>query len=475
LATRVLKYDLIRVTITYDLYRVIRANPSNPYHPCAISHSLFHKNMNRQLTVIVGTQWGDEGKGKITDYFGAQSDYVVRFQGGNNAGHTVMVGNETYKLHLIPSGVLYPNAVSVIGNGVVIDPKVLLEEIKGLQERGIEPNLKISERAHVIMPYHIAIDEAITNHQGELAAGSTKRGIAPVCADKAYRHGIRMGDLLEPEMFREKLNKAYDFNKQIIEKVFAGKLDQNLEQIYEGYIEYGCKLKKYVSDVSVELFNAFKNNKKILFEGAQGMSLDLDMGVYPHTTSTNNIAGYINVGTGVGYNTQAKVIGITKAYMSRVGISPFITELEEDAAKELRDKGGEYGTTTGRPRRVGWLDLVQIRQAVRTSGITDLCITKLDILAGFPEIKVCIAYNIDGERVIEMPASLSKLRKAKPIYETLQGWREIPSDSLDELIQKGYNNLPWAMQQYIEFVENQVDCKVSIVSLGPKRSQTILR
>lgn len=431
--------------------------------------------MNQQLTVIVGTQWGDEGKGKITDYFARESDYVVRFQGGNNAGHTLVVDNEIYKLHLIPSGVLYPNTISVIGNGVVVDPQVLLKEINDLQKRGIEPNLKISERAHVIMPYHIDMDEAISTHQGELAAGSTKRGIAPVCADKAYRHGIRVGDLLEPEIFKEKLDKAYNFNRQIIEHVFNRKLKQGPEQTYEEYLEYGRQLQKYIIDVSLELYNAFKNNKKILFEGAQGMSLDLDMGIYPHTTSTNNVAGYINVGTGVGYNTKAQVIGIAKAYMSRVGISPFVTELQEEAAQQLRDKGGEYGTTTGRPRRVGWLDLVQIRQAVRTSGITDLCITKLDILAGFPEIKVCVAYDIDGEKVSEMPASLSKLRKAKPIYEILQGWPQMPQSEFDELIKKGYNNLPWAMQQYVEFIEQQVKCKISIISLGPKRTQTILR
>ncbi|MFZ2189646.1 MAG: adenylosuccinate synthase [Candidatus Magasanikiibacteriota bacterium] len=431
--------------------------------------------MNNQITVIVGTQWGDEGKGKITDFFAEQSDYVVRFQGGNNAGHTLVVGDEVYKLHLIPSGVLYPKAVSIIGNGVVVDPKVLLEEIAGLQKRGIEPNLKVSQRAHVIMPYHIAMDEAISSHQGQLAAGSTKRGIAPVCADKVYRHGIRVGDLLEPELFKEKLVKSYNFNKDIIEKVFGNTFDNTLENIYNEYLEYGKQLAKYITDTEVELFRAFKNNQKILLEGAQGMSLDPDHGMYPHGTSTNNVAGYASVGTGVGFNCITKVVGITKAYVSRVGNSPFITELPEDEAKALRDKGNEYGTTTGRPRRVGWIDLVQIRQAVRVSGVTDLAVMKLDILAGFPEIKVCVAYDINGERVEEMPASLTKLRIAKPIYETLPGWDDMNDEQITEFVNNGYDALPDNIKKYIEFIENHVGVKATIVSIGPKRSQTILR
>ena len=430
---------------------------------------------DNQLKVIIGTQWGDEGKGKITDYFARQSDYVVRFQGGNNAGHTLVVGDETYKLHLIPSGVLSENAISVIANGVVVDPKVLLEEIKGLQERGIEPNLRISERAHVIMPYHIAMDEVLTGHQGKLAAGSTKRGIAPVCADKVYRHGIRIGDLLEPEMLKEKLEKAYHFNKDIIEKVFNGKFEMTLDEIFNEYVEYGQQIKKYITDTEVELYKAFKAGKKILLEGAQGMSLDPDHGVYPHGTSTSNVAGYIDVGTGVGFNTEASVIGITKAYVSRVGISPFVTELADEEAKELRDKGNEYGTTTGRPRRVGWFDVVQVRQAVRVSGITDLCITKLDILSGFKELKVCVAYDVDGERLEEFPASLTKLRKATPIYETLPGWGDITDEEIINMIEAGYDALPENMRKYIEFIEAKLECKASIISVGPKRSQTILR
>ena len=429
-----------------------------------------------QITIIVGSQWGDEGKGKITDYFAINADYVVRFQGGNNAGHTLIVNNETYKLHLIPSGILYPNVISIIGNGVVIDPKVLLQEIKNLKERGNKVNLKISERAHLIMPYHIAMDEALSGHQGELGAGSTKRGIAPVCADKAYRHGIRIGDILEPELFKIKLKKAYDFNIGIITKVFQSSFTQSIDEIYDEYLGYAKELKGYITDTELELHKAYKNGKNILYEGAQGMSLDLDHGMYPHTTSTNNIASYAGVGSGLSmYGVQTKIIGLVKAYVSRVGVSPFVTELEEEKAKELRDAGNEYGTTTGRPRRVGWLDLVQVRQSIRTSGITDIALTKLDILSNFEKIKVCIAYDIDGERVTEMPASLSKLRQAKPIYETFTSWEKITEEKSNEFIKNGYTALPEIMKEYIEFIEQEIECMVNIISFGPKRNQTIIK
>jgi adenylosuccinate synthase len=427
------------------------------------------------ITIVVGAQWGDEGKGKVTDFFAHDAEYVVRFHGGNNAGHTVIVGTETYKLHLIPSGVLNQNAVSIIGNGVVVDPGVLLKEINGLKERGINPNLKISERAHVILPYHIAMDEALSGHQGALAAGSTKRGIAPVCADKMYRHGIRMGDLLEPEIFKEKLAKAYDFNVNILQKVFNFPFNQSLEEIYQAYLNYGKQLEQYIADTEVALYQGYKAGKKILFEGAQGMSLDTDHGVYPHTTSTNNVAGYARVGSGLGFNEKAKIIGVVKAYTSRVGASPFPSELTDELGDKIREKGGEYGTTTGRPRRIGWTDLVQIRQSVRTSGLTDLAITKIDILSGLPEIKLCVAYDLDGERITETPASLTKFRKAKPIYETFAGWEDLTETQCEELVAKGYSALPENMRKFIEFIEAGTECPASIISLGPKRSQTILR
>ncbi|MFA4831158.1 MAG: adenylosuccinate synthase [Patescibacteria group bacterium] len=431
--------------------------------------------MQDQITIVVGSQWGDEGKGKITDFFADKADYIVRFQGGNNAGHTVIVGDETYKLHLIPSGIISPSVISIIGNGVVVDPAVLLKEISDLKKRGIEPNLKVSERAHVIMPYHIAMDETLSGHQGSLGAGSTKRGIAPVCADKMYRHGIRMGDLLEPEMLKEKLAKAYQFNVDILKKVFNSEFNQSLEDIYNAYLDYGKQLAQYISDTEVELHQAYKAGKKILFEGAQGMSLDPDHGVYPHTTSTNNVAGYARVGSGLGFNGSARIIGVAKAYTSRVGDSPFPTELTGELGDKIREKGQEYGTTTGRPRRVGWTDLVQIRQSVRCSGLTDLAITKLDILSGIPELKLCVAYDIDGERSTEMPASLTKFRKVKPVYNTFAGWNDCTDEQHEKLVAGSYDGLPENMRKFVEFIESQADCKASIISLGPKRSQTIVR
>lgn len=426
-----------------------------------------------QITVIVGTQWGDEGKGKITDYFAQEMDYVVRFQGGNNAGHTVIVGGHTYKLHLIPSGVINSNVINIIGNGVVVDPRVLLKEINDLIQQDIKPRLLISQRAHVIMPYHIAMDDALSAHQSELAAGSTKRGIAPVFADKAYRHGIRMGDLLEPKIFKEKLEKAYNFNVGIITKVFGRQFDRTFETIYHEYLGYGEKLRQYICDTELELFNAFKFGQKIMFEGAQGMSLDPDHGMYPHGTSSNNIAGYSEVGCGVGLNLPKRIIGITKAYVSRVGNSPFVTEINNEIGEQIRQNGAEFGTTTGRPRRIGWLDLVQVRQAVRTSGITEIAITKLDVLDGLEEIKLCVAYKTGDKIITEMPASLSAMREAKPIYKTMPCWRGFDEAAKIKTKAGGYSQLPNEMKNYLKFVEYQIKCKIKIISFGPDRTDTI--
>ena len=320
-----------------------------------------------KITAIVGAQWGDEGKGKITDFFAGESDYVVRFHGGNNAGHTVIVDGNTFKLHLIPSGIVYGEPMSIIGNGVVVDPKALLDEIVYVKEKGVDPKLMVSDRAHVIMPYHIALDGALSGHQGELAAGSTRRGIAPVYADKMFRNGIRMVDLLEPDVFQEKLSKGYSFAKGLIEKTLECTLDISMEDIFETYVSYGKKLAPYIFDTSVELYNAHKAGKSILFEGAQGISLDVDHGVYPFTTSSNTAAGHISTGTGVSFRDIDRIIGVVKAYLSRVGESPLPSEIYGSDAEFLREKGVEYGTTTGRPRRVGWLDLVQVRQAVRVN------------------------------------------------------------------------------------------------------------
>lgn len=428
-----------------------------------------------QVTIIVGAQWGDEGKGKITDFFAGRSDYVVRFQGGNNAGHTVIVKGEVFKLHLIPSGVLYRRPISIIGNGTVIDPGVLLNEIKDLKNRGINPNLKISQRAHVIMPYHIAVDDGLTSHQGALAAGSTKRGIAPVYADKMYRHGIRMIDLLEKDIFREKLEKAYTFNVGLLQKVLGIPFDTDMGDIFNQYRQYGEALRSYITDTSLELYQAQQAGKKILFEGAQGLSLDVDHGIYPHTTSSNMTAGHVAAGAGITLREIPTIIGIAKAYVSRVGISPFPSELNEADAKTLRDKGGEYGTTTGRPRRVGWLDLVQLRQAVRVHGLSEIALTKLDVLSGVKELPVCTAYDIDGQRLSEVPASLSQYRKARPVYKTLPGWEVIDQEKVENFISRGYNSLPVSMRDYIKFIEDDLHCPIKIISLGPERHQTIVR
>ena len=424
-----------------------------------------------KITTIVGAQWGDEGKGKITDFFAGQSDYVVRFHGGNNAGHTVIVDGKTFKLHLIPSGVIYGEPLSVIGNGVVVDPKALIDEIKYLKEKGINPKLMVSDRAHVIMPYHIALDGALSDHQKDLAAGSTNRGIAPVYADKMYRNGIRMIDLLEPSVFNEKLDKGFNFNKGLIENALGKMLNYTKEEIYNTYIEYGKILKPYISDVSVELFNAYKNGKNILFEGAQGMSLDVDHGIYPYTTSSNTAAGHVSIGTGVSFKTIDRVIGVVKAYLSRVGESPLPTELQNDTGDLIRENGGEYGTTTGRPRRIGWLDLVQVRQAVRVNGLTEIALTKLDVLNNIDEILVCNAYKIGNRDVFEMPASLTDYRNANPIYDKLKGWGDIP----DNIWDKGFDQLPIEIKNYISFIEERIDCKVTILSVGPQRHETIIR
>ena len=424
-----------------------------------------------KITAVVGAQWGDEGKGKITDFFACDSHYVVRFHGGNNAGHTVIVNGNTFKLHLIPSGIIYGEPMSIIGNGVVVDPKALLDEIAYVKEKGIDPKLMVSDRAHVIMPYHITLDSALSGHQGDLAAGSTNCGIAPVYADKMFRNGIRMIDLLEPQVFQEKLEKGYAFAKGLIEKSLERSLDITVNEIFDTYVAYGKALAPYICDTSIELYSAHKAGKSILFEGAQGISLDVDHGIYPYTTSSNTAAGHISTGTGVSFRDIDRIIGVVKSYLSRVGESPLPSEIHGDEADALREKGGEYGTTTGRPRRVGWLDLVQVRQAVRVNGLTEIALTKLDILNGFESLPVCVGYDVEGKILKEMPASLIQYRKAKPVYRTLRGWDDLPENIWNE----GYDALPQTLKDYINFIEHEVDCPVKIVSVGPQRHETIIR
>ncbi len=428
-------------------------------------------NQSSNISVIVGAQWGDEGKGKITDFFAGEADYVVRFHGGNNAGHTIIVNEKTYKLHLIPSGVVYGKPTSIIGNGVVIDPKALLDELDYIKKKDINPKLMVSDRAHVIMPYHIEFDKALSKHQGQLAAGSTGRGIAPVYADKMFRNGIRIIDLLEPDVFKEKLKKGYFFTKKIIQKALEQDFNITFDQILHDYLNYGKKLDPYICDTSIELYNAHKAGKSILFEGAQGISLDVDHGIYPFTTSSNTAAGHISTGTGVSFRNINRIIGVVKSYLSRVGESPLPSEIQGEDANFLREKGGEYGTTTGRPRRVGWLDLVQVRQAVRVNGLTEIALTKLDVLNNFKQIKVCIAYDINGKHITEIPASLTQYSQAKPIYKILPGWENLP----EKIWEKDFESLPDTLKEYVAFIENEVDCSVKIVSVGPQRHETIIR
>lgn len=425
-------------------------------------------------TIIIGGQWGDEGKGKITDIFAQQADLVVRFQGGNNAGHTLVNNGVTYKLHLIPSGVLYEHTHNIIGAGVLVDPGVLRKELETLAEAGIVPNISISQRAHVIMPYHIAVDSALSELQGKLAAGSTKRGIAPVCADKAYRHGIRVGDLLDPDILREKLAVAYKFNVLLL-KALSVKFDRSEEDILDEYIAHGQAIAHYVCNTSLLLQKARKDGKKVVFEGAQGMSLDPDFGAYPHGTSTNNIASYAGVGSGAGQISDPKTIAVVKAYTSRVGQGPFPSEIEGVEAELLREQGHEYGTTTGRPRRVGWIDLVQVRQTIGISGVTDVACTKVDVLDGYETVKVCTAYEIDGKRVEDMPAQIAEFRKAKPIYEEFPGWNLGSPEAYLACAQEGYHSLPETLRNFIEYIETQTDSNISIISYGPDRVHTMYR
>ena len=374
--------------------------------------------------VLVGAQWGDEGKGKATDLLGDRVDYVVRYQGGNNAGHTVVIGDQKYALHLLPSGILSPNVTSVIGNGVVIDPAVLLEEIKGLNERGIDTsNLKISTNAHLITPYHRTIDKVSERFLGNSKIGTTGRGIGPAYADKINRIGIRVQDLFDPSILRQKLEGALRDKNQVLIKVFNRK-GIDIDEVLNEYLGYADILKPYVCDTSLLLENALKANKNVLLEGSQGTLLDVDHGTYPFVTSSNPTAGGAATGSGIGPTKITRVIGIVKAYTTRVGSGPFPTELFDQDGEKLRTIGGEFGTTTGRSRRCGWFDGPIARYAMRINGITDFFLTKLDVLTGWEKIPVCVAYEIDGKQVSELPSSQSDFHHAKPIYEYLSGWDE---------------------------------------------------
>ncbi|WP_101841911.1 adenylosuccinate synthase [Halobacillus sp. Marseille-P3879] len=416
--------------------------------------------------VVVGTQWGDEGKGKITDFLSQNAEVVARYQGGNNAGHTIKFDGITYKLHLIPSGIFFDDKECVLGNGMVIDPKALLEELQYLHDRGVSTdNLRISNRAHIILPYHLKLDELQEEQKGANKIGTTKKGIGPAYMDKAARTGIRIADLLDKDEFREKLEQNLADKNRFFEKVYET-TPFTVDEILEEYYEYGQEIAKYVCDTSVVLNDNLDEGRRVLFEGAQGVMLDIDQGTYPFVTSSNPIAGGVTIGSGVGPSKIKHVVGVSKAYTTRVGDGPFPTELEDETGDQIREVGNEYGTTTGRPRRVGWFDSVVVRHARRVSGITDLSLNSIDVLTGIPTLKICTAYKYRGEVMEEFPASLKMLAECEPVYEELPGWDE------DITGVRSLHELPVNARNYLERVSQLTGIPLSIFSVGPDRAQT---
>jgi adenylosuccinate synthase len=418
--------------------------------------------------IVIGAQWGDEGKGKITDLLSRSADVVVRYQGGVNAGHTIVVKGQTFKLHLIPSGILYPDTECIIGCGTVIDPKVLIAELDQLEKLNISTkNLLISETAHVTMPYHRLIDQASEERRGSHKIGTTGRGIGPTYADKSERTGIRVLDLMDPQGLRDQLEWTINYKNAILEKLYnLPPLDP--EEVIEEYLGYAERLKPYVVDSSLKIYDAILRRRNILFEGAQGTLLDLDHGTYPYVTSSNPVAGGACVGTGLGPTMIDRVIGVSKAYTTRVGEGPFPTELQGELGELLCDRGAEFGTTTGRKRRCGWFDAVIGRYAVRINGMDCIAITKLDVLDELEEINVCIAYEIDGERCEHFPTSARQFARCRPIYKTLPGWQVSTSDC------RTLEDLPQQALDYLKFLAELMEVPIAIVSLGASRDQTII-
>ncbi|MGB9635649.1 MAG: adenylosuccinate synthase [Thermoplasmata archaeon] len=413
-----------------------------------------------KATVIVGMQWGDEGKGKITDVLAEKSDIIVRYQGGSNAGHTIVVGNKKFAFHLLPSGIIRKDKVVVIGNGVVVDLPVLFQELEKLRNMNVPvAALKVSERAHLVMPYHKEIDALEEEIKGRFGAGTTKRGIGPCYSDKASRFGLRVGDLLDEKNFRERLRIVYEMKKRFFE-AHGKELNIEFEELCRELLGYAPMVKDYVCDTSYYLNEALENNRKVLLEGAQGTHLDIDHGIYPHGTSSNTVAGGACTGSGIPPSKIGKVVGVVKAYTSRVGEGPFPTELHDEMGAYIREKGQEFGTTTGRPRRVGWLDLVMVKYSIMVNGVDALALTKVDTLAGVDKVKVCVAYNIEGSETARFPSSMSKLAIAAPVYAELDGWEDVKSRNLEK---------------YIEFIENECRVNVEFVSFGQKRNEILTR
>ena len=419
--------------------------------------------------VVLGAQWGDEGKGKMTDYLAEEADVVVRFQGGNNAGHTVVVGDKEYKLHLIPSGILYDDKLNVIANGVVVDPVALFEEIDYLEGLGVKvtpEKLTISDRAHLIMPYHKILDKLKEKARGKNDIGTTGKGIGPCYTDKYERSGIRICDLLHEDVFKEKLAENLNLKNPYITKVLGGE-ELSFDEIYNLYSKLAERLRPFVQDTSVRVYDEIKKDKNVLFEGAQGMLLDIDHGTYPYVTSSNTTSCGVASGVGIGPNMIQNALGIAKAYTTRVGKGPFPTELENETGEWIRQKGHEYGVTTGRSRRCGWLDLVILKTTVRVCGLTSLVVTKIDTLAGLDKIKICVGYKFEDKVIDYFPASLEDLAKCEPVYEEFDGWDE----SIEEA--RSYEELPENAKVYLRRIEEFTGVKIDIVSVGPKRDQTI--
>jgi adenylosuccinate synthase len=418
-------------------------------------------------TVVLGAQWGDEGKGRVVDFFAESADFVVRYQGGNNAGHTIVVGEQRLALSLIPSGILYPACTPVIASGTVIDPKVLLAEMDMVAERGLDPSrVRLSSNAHLIMPYHRKLDAAIERFLGKNQIGTTKRGIGPAYTDKYARVGIRVQDLFDPKIFRQKVEVALEEKNKVLPRIY-NTLPMDPDEVIEEYTGYAERLRPHVTDTSLLLWEAIRDSKQVLFEGAQGTLLDIDHGTYPFVTSSNPTAGGASVGSGIGPKAIDEVIGVAKAYISRVGTGPFPTELHDEIGEAMIELGGEYGTVTGRRRRCGWLDLVALRYAHRVNTFTSLFLTKMDILSAFATIKVAIAYTAEGERHKHFPAQQSVLYHCEPEYHELPGW------GVDITSVRSYRDLPREARAYVEFVQESVEVPIRWVSVGPERSQLI--
>ena len=421
------------------------------------------------VKLVFGTQWGDEGKGKVVDYYAEKADIVVRYQGGNNAGHTIKIGDEVFKFHLLPSGAVRKGKTAVVGNGVVIDPEVLISEIEELRKRGVEPNLLISDRAHVIMPYHRMLDGAEERFRGNKKVGTTGRGIGPCYSDKIARLGIRMGDLIDEDALKERLEFIIPLKHRIFE-AYGMKERLDIDEVFKEYSEYGRYLKDMVTD-TLEFLQS-STDREILLEGAQGAMLDVDFGTYPYTTSSHTIGGGASTGSGIPPNRIEEIIGVVKAYTTRVGMGPFPTEQNNEIGEHLGKKGHEFGTTTGRARRCGWLDLVVVKHALRISGATGIAITKIDVLEGLETVKVAYAYDIDGKKKDSFPASLKDIDNIKPIYREFQGW-SMTEGEWEKVKEEGIEALPENAKRYLDFIEKETGVKIKMLSYGPAREETV--